>query len=94
VLGRLNTLTPDEARKLAASLLAKVKLGADPAAERSEAEKAQNVDELLDLFMDSHICPYGRDNRRGGCLGNFMAFNHGVEGSSPSALMPTIRAGI
>jgi hypothetical protein len=57
VLGRLNTLTPDEARKLAATLLAKVKLGADPAAERSEARKAENVGELLDLFMDNHIRP-------------------------------------
>ena len=57
VLGRLNTLTPDEARKLAASLLAEVKLGADPAAERSEARKAENVGELLELFMDNHIRP-------------------------------------
>ena len=57
VLGKFNTLTPDEARKLAASLLAKVKLGADPAAERSQARKAENVGELLDLFMDNHIRP-------------------------------------
>ena len=57
VLGRLNTLTPDEARKLAASLLAEVKLGANPAAERSEARKAENVGELLELFMDNHIRP-------------------------------------
>ena len=57
VLGGLNTLTPDEARKLAASLLAKVKLGADPAAERSQARKAENVAELLELFMSNHIRP-------------------------------------
>jgi len=57
VLGKLNTLTPDEARKLAGSLLAKVKLGADPAAERARARKAETVGELLDLFMDHHIRP-------------------------------------
>ena len=55
VLGGLNTLTPDEARKLAASLLAKVKLGGDPAAERSQARKSENVAELLDLFISNHI---------------------------------------
>ena len=68
VLGSLKTLTPDEARKLAASLLAKVKLGADPAAERSRARKAENVGELLDLFLEitfvpsetAHGCPFRR----------------------------------
>ena len=57
VLGRLNTLAPDEARKLAASLLARVKLGADPAAERAQARKAESVGELIDLFMDHHVRP-------------------------------------
>jgi hypothetical protein len=40
VLGRSSTLTPDQARKLASSLLAKVRLGADPAEERVQARKA------------------------------------------------------
>ena len=57
VLGRTNALTPDEARKLAASLLAKVKLGADPAADRAQARKAETVGEVLDLFMNNHIRP-------------------------------------
>jgi integrase len=57
VLGRSSTLTPDQARKLAGSLLAKAKLGADPAEERSQARKAENVGELLDLFLANHIRP-------------------------------------
>ena len=57
VLGRLNSLTPEAARKEAGALLAKVRLGSDPAAERSQARKAESVGDLLDLFMANHIRP-------------------------------------
>jgi integrase len=57
VLGRSNALTPDQARKLASELLAKVRLGADPAEERSQARTAETLGDLLDLFMDNHIRP-------------------------------------
>jgi integrase len=55
VLGTPKTLTPDQARTLAADLLAKVKLGADPARDRSQARKADSVSDLLTSFMDDHI---------------------------------------
>src|SRR4051794_20764098 len=41
VIGTLATLTPEKAREAAERLLARVKLGADPAAERSNARKAE-----------------------------------------------------
>jgi hypothetical protein len=49
VIGTPGTLTPDQARTQAAALLAKVKLGADPAGERSDGRKADDVRELLAL---------------------------------------------
>jgi integrase len=55
VLGTPKNLTPDEARKHASGLLAKVRLGADPAAERAEARKADTVGELISSFMNDHI---------------------------------------
>jgi len=55
VLGTPKNLTPDEARKQASGLLARVRLGADPAAERAEARKAETVGELMTSFMNDHI---------------------------------------
>jgi integrase len=55
VLGTPKTLTPGEARKQAAQLLAKVRLGADPSAERTEARKANTVCELMAAFLNDHI---------------------------------------
>jgi integrase len=55
VIGTPNTLTPDQARTQAAALLAKVKLGADPAGERSDGRKADDVRDLLARFMDDHV---------------------------------------
>src|SRR6266481_6212801 len=55
VLGAPKTLTPSQARTQAAAPLAQVKLGADPAQERSEASKADSVSDLLTSFMDDHI---------------------------------------
>jgi integrase len=57
VIGTPQTLTPDQARTQAAALLAKVKLGADPAGERSDGRKADDVQDLLARFMDDHVRP-------------------------------------
>ena len=55
VLGTPRTLTPDQARSHAAAILAKVKLGADPAGERSDGRKADDVRDLLAKFMEDHV---------------------------------------
>jgi integrase len=55
VIGTPSTLTPDQARTRAAALLARVKLGADPAGERSLGRKADDVQDLLARFMDDHV---------------------------------------
>jgi integrase len=55
VIGCPKTLTPDEARTQASGILARVRLGEDPSAERSNARKAENISELLTSFMDDHI---------------------------------------
>src|SRR4051812_45701649 len=55
VIGTLATLTPEKAREAAEKLLAKVKLGADPAADRSSARKAETVNDLLDHYLDHHV---------------------------------------
>lgn len=50
-IGRASKLTPDEARDLAKTALARVETGADPQAERVEARKALTIAELCDLYM-------------------------------------------
>jgi hypothetical protein len=55
VLGTPKSLTPDEARRQASILLAKIKLGADPSAERVEARRASTVSELMAAFLNDHI---------------------------------------
>ena len=57
VFGTSKTLTPDQARTQAAALLASVKLGADPAGDRSAGRKADDVRDLLARFMDDHVRP-------------------------------------
>jgi len=49
-LGLHGKLTPDEARRKAAKLLALVTNGGDPAADRAEAKKAITVTELAELY--------------------------------------------
>jgi integrase len=55
VLGSLKNLTPEEARNRATGILAEVRLGGDPAANRAEARAADNVRDLLTSFMDNHV---------------------------------------
>ena len=57
VIGTPKNLTPDEARNLASGILARVRLGEDPAAERANARKAETVGDLFTSFMDHHIRP-------------------------------------
>lgn len=51
VLGRVGTLTPDEARELAGDKLRKVTKGGDPSAERHAVRKAMTVSELCDWYL-------------------------------------------
>ena len=50
-LGRVGTLTPDEARELARSRLSDRFKGADPSADRHKAKKSTTVSELCDLYV-------------------------------------------
>src|SRR5256714_11757105 len=51
VLGRVGTLTPDEARKLAAEALRDVANGKDPSADRQAVRGSITVSELCDLYL-------------------------------------------
>lgn len=51
VLGRVGTLTPDEARDIASDKLKAVSKGGDPSAERKAARKAMTVGELCDWYL-------------------------------------------
>ncbi|MBX6746858.1 MAG: integrase arm-type DNA-binding domain-containing protein [Acetobacteraceae bacterium] len=50
-LGRVSTLTPEEARKLARERLTEVANGADPSAARHQLRNAMTVAELCDLYL-------------------------------------------
>lgn len=50
-LGKLGTLTPDQARKLAKERLAEVVKGGDPAEAKSEERKAMTVRQLCDAYL-------------------------------------------
>ena len=51
VLGRVDELTPHEARQLAADKLKEVRTGADPSAERHATRGAITVSELCDIYL-------------------------------------------
>jgi len=54
-LGRVSTLTPDEARKAAKRLLASVKLGADPTTAKAARRATVTVKELAEAFLARHV---------------------------------------
>jgi integrase len=54
-LGKSGSLTADQARRAAAEVLARVRLGADPAAEQKERRAAITVAELINAFEEEHI---------------------------------------
>jgi integrase len=53
-IGRVGTLTAEEARTLARKTLAAVAHGADPAAERTAAKRASTLEEVAELFLTDH----------------------------------------
>jgi integrase len=53
-LGDIGELTPDQARKVARLTLSKVRLGTDPAAERSAARRQMTVAALAEEFISEH----------------------------------------
>jgi integrase len=54
-LGRVGTITPDEARKLAKLKLGFVAHGFDPAAVKAAERGALTLKELADLFLSEHV---------------------------------------
>ena len=54
-LGPITTMTPEEARKRAMTLLAQAKAGGDPAAQRDADRKAATVKALGKRFLDEHV---------------------------------------
>jgi integrase len=58
VIGSPATLPPEQAREAAEKLLASVKLGADPASDRSEARKAETVNDILNTYIVNHAKPH------------------------------------
>jgi hypothetical protein len=50
-IGKIGTLTPDEAREIARDKLVAAAKGADPSAERHAARAAMTVAELCDLYL-------------------------------------------
>jgi integrase len=52
-LGKIGTLTPEEARKLAGQKLAAVAKGADPSGERRAARQAMTIGELCDWYLSA-----------------------------------------
>jgi hypothetical protein len=51
VLGKIGTLTPDEARQLAGDVLSTVAKGSDPSADRHAVRRAITIFELCDLYL-------------------------------------------
>jgi integrase len=62
VIGTLATLSPEKARAEAEKLLASVKLGGDPAAARSEARRAETVNDILDDYVENHAKPHLKES--------------------------------
>jgi integrase len=58
VIGTPSTLPPEKAREAAEKLLAQVKLGGDPAAERAKARRAETVNDILDAYISEHATPH------------------------------------
>ena len=54
-IGKSGTLTADQARRAAADILAKVRLGSDPAAEQNERRAAITVADLIEAFEGDHV---------------------------------------
>jgi integrase len=62
VLGDPETLYPEQARDMAKDMLAKVRLGADPAAERAEARAAETISEIAAAWLSRHVEPKRKES--------------------------------
>lgn len=63
-LGRVGTLTPDQARDIARQRLAAIARGEDPSAERKQVRKSATVSEVCDLYLveaKGHLKPRSLD---------------------------------
>ena len=56
-LGKTSQLTPDQARRAAAEMLAAVQLGRDPAQEKLDRRASTTVSELIDMFDAQYVGP-------------------------------------
>jgi integrase len=56
-LGKVTQLTPEQARRTAADMLAAVRLGGDPALEKAERRASITVGELIELFDAQYVRP-------------------------------------
>lgn len=54
-VGVYGSLTPEQARSIAQTWSAEVRLGGDPAAAREQVRKAPTVSDLLDRYLDEHV---------------------------------------
>ena len=68
-LGSAEVLKADEARKLARDLLARIRLGEDPAAERAAIRQAETISELVALYMSEKIEPLRKASTARTCRG-------------------------
>ena len=57
VIGNPETMTPEQARSAAKDILANVRLGSDPAAERAEARVAFTIAEIAAEWLSRHVEP-------------------------------------
>src|SRR5258706_14644717 len=55
VIGTPKNLTPEEVRNQASGILAPVRLGDDPAANRSNPRKPETISDLMTSFIDDHF---------------------------------------
>ncbi len=67
-IGKFGVLTPEQARAIAETKQAEIKLGQDPAAVKQEKRQAAKREQFLTLrgFLDHKYGPWAKANRKGG----------------------------
>lgn len=63
-LGDHGTLTPDQARIAAGRLLAKIKLGSDPAMERAQKRREATIAQLSERYLAEHVALHNKPTTR------------------------------
>lgn len=59
-IGAHGSLTPEQARREAGKLLAKVALGADPARERAKVRREGTIREVIDRYLEEHVVAHNK----------------------------------